>query len=877
MRYKYSLNKVEKPLNATYTEEELTRLTTLNLREICQKEKLPVGAVFKSDRAFLIRTILKYRGARKKTFIEDYIADSFSHLLDIINKKLVFESSKEIKIPTRLTLYKNLEMDSHDNYFVHGENLREGSVLILNAEKEVCGILSLVFDKHKDKFVLHSKENLMIVEENLHKNYSLGFLSEKASKHLYEFYYGYEKRLISMKCRVVPISELHVLSIAPAMTSLVIDFGTSNSSVGAYLDEHYVNQKTKWDLLRKGITFNKINKIKFQEDEIIPTVISIRSCGEGEIVYRYGHDALHFSKTYGYNSPATTFFAIKRWVNDYEKYEDVSDEEGNTARVLRKDILKAYFEYIINVSCRQHKCKYEVLHITSPIKQKQQFLEMYKEILKGYEIIVDTALDESISVLYNSISNQIEKRNFEEREYYNALVIDCGGGTTDLTNCTYFIEDNQITYKLNLTTTYANGETNFGGNNITYRIFQFLKIAFSEYYTKRKIISIEDVFKTDVHDIYRYIDSNSHAETYNFLEELYENCEGIIPTKYYDFRNSPSEEYMKVRSNFYFLWNLAEKIKVDFFHATSVAQTSFHKYGLKVDVKSKKIAPEEIWRLNIYKDLKKHIFSKNITKETHELVLHTELPNIVITKEEITALIKGDIYNLIKRFIEPLYLKGELDGFHFIKLTGQTCKIDIFRDALKEFIPGRVIAAAKKEKTVDDFKLTCLEGAIKYQNSKAIGLIAPDLKNNAPITPYKLIAFTHKGEEVTMISSLEELPKSYGFVSRNIETESVILTLCDADGKALHNYPLATHINDFNPTDYVKTNEDYSQKIPQDDLDSIGENEIKIFTYAFEDKWGFHVLPLARRGENDDLLIGKELYLPFENDEWEANFFDGKR
>ncbi|MCL1924405.1 MAG: hypothetical protein FWF50_02350 [Defluviitaleaceae bacterium] len=876
MRYTYSINKVEKPLNATYTEEELTRLTTLDLREVCRKEKLPIGAVFKSDRSFLINTILKYRGARKKTFIEDYIS-GFNNILNTISKKLVFENDKEIELPTRLTLYKNMDINSYDNYFVKGENLDEGSVLILNDEKEVCGILSLVFDKNNNKFSLHSKSNFINIEENLHRNYSLGFLSEKASRHLYDFYYNYESRLLTMRCRIVPISELNVLGVEKANTSLVIDFGTSNSSVGAYLSEYQVNPKIKWDLLRKGIEFNGVSKIKFEKDEIIPTVISIKSCANGKIIYRYGHDALNFSKTHGYNSPATTFFALKRWVNDYNKEEEVSDEEGNIERIPRKDILKAYFDYLIKEACIQHKCKYEILHITSPIKQKQQFLNMYQDILKEYNIVSNTALDESISVLYNSISNQIERNNFYEKDKYKALVIDCGGGTTDLTNCTYSIHDNKITYKLDLTTTYSNGETNFGGNNITYRIFQYLKIAFSEYYTKNNKISIEDVFKTDVHGMYRYIDENSHTEAYAFLEQLYIDCENIIPTKYYDFRNSSSEDYMKVRSNFYFLWNLAEKIKVDFFHSSSVSQTSFHKHGLKSNINSKKISPEETWRLNIYKDLKKHIFSKNITRQTHELVLNTELPSIIITKDEITELIKGDIYNLIKKFIEPLYLSNELDSFNIIKLTGQTCKIDIFRDALKEFIPGRVIETSKKEKTIDDFKLTCLEGAIKYQNSKAIGLIAPTFKNNAPITPYRLTAETYKGDEITMISSLEELPQSFGHISRNIDTESIILTLRNSDGKTLHNYPLPLNISQFKRTNYRETNERYSEKVKQQYIDDIVGGEIKIFTYAYEDKWGFHVLPVARIHNDEDPLIGKEEYFAFENDEWEANFFDGKK
>lgn len=126
-----------------------------------------------------------------------------------------------------------------------------------------------------------------------------------------------------------------------------------------------------------------------------------------------------------------------------------------------------------------------------------------------------------------------------------------------------------------------------------------------------------------------------------------------------------------------------------------------------------------------------------------------------------------------------------------------------------------------------------------------------------------------------MISSLEELPKSYGHVSRHIDTQTAELTLRDADGGLLHKYPLSTRIQEFQETDYSHIRREYTDKIFQDDVDSINDNEIKIFTFAFEDKWGFFVLPLARK--DGMLLTGEKKYFPFENDEWEINFFDGRK
>ena len=912
MKYTYSLDKIEQPINATYTEEELRQLTTLQLREICLKEKIVVGVAYKLDRQYMINTILKYRGAKLRCFINSYIEESFEALTENFSKLLSIVATKDIFIPVRITLFKNMDLDTFDKYIVksgglsldrgsdadsldsNALDLKEGNVLLLDGNNNISGILNLVLEDGMLYLCCNHKLINVDLETSVFKNYSLGFLTEKGSKYLYDYYHGQEKRHLKTACYTVPISELHIVIAQKAKTPLVIDFGTSNSSAGAYLDEHQVPTQIKWDLQKNGISFNDINKVKFvdtsekskfeQLKEVIPTIIGVKSCSDPyNVIYRYGYDALQYSKRYGYNSPASVFFGIKRWVNNYNKKEDISDEEGNIAQVSRLDILKAYFEYIITLACKHHKCFYKTLHITSPVKQKQQFLEMYRAALPGCEIVSETALDEGIAVLYNSISNQIEKRRFEEKQEYKALIIDCGGGTTDLTSSTYYIKDNQITYELDLTTTYANGETNFGGNNITYRIFQYLKIAFARYYTgkleqrpkEQYKISVEDVFNEDLEDIYRHVDENGHESVYSKLENMYYACEDIIPTKYYDYRNAGTEDYMKVRSNFYFLWNLSEKIKIDFFHTYSVAYTSFHIHGIKEDAKSLKITAEESWRLNIYQDTKRYALKKNITNFSREMILHTDLPDIIVTKEEVSVLIKADIYNLIKKFIEPIYYSEGLDQFDFIKLTGQTCKIDIFRDALKEFIPGKLIESSKKEKTVNDFKLTCLEGAVKYQNARVIGLIAPKITNNAPITPYKLTAHTHTGTEITMISSLKELHKSYGYISKNIDTETMELILKSADDKVLHKYHLDTNKTHFRPTDYVETTEVLSQKIPQDDIDSIIDNEIKVFTYALEDKWGFFVLPLAR--VQGTLLMGENKYFSFENDEWELNFFDGQK
>ena len=78
-------------------------------------------------------------------------------------------------------------------------------------------------------------------------------------------------------------------------------------------------------------------------------------------------------------------------------------------------------------------------------------------------------LDEGMAVLYNTISNMLEQDTLEENEEYEALIIDCGGGTTDLCSYRFRIQDRRAAYKIYMETTYENGDTDFGGNNIENR------------------------------------------------------------------------------------------------------------------------------------------------------------------------------------------------------------------------------------------------------------------------------------------------------------------------------------------------------------------------------------------------------------------------
>ena len=81
------------------------------------------------------------------------------------------------------------------------------------------------------------------------------------------------------------------------------------------------------------------------------------------------------------------------------------------------------------------------------------------------------------------------------------MIIDCGGGTTDVASCSISRERVNDIENLSITTNYVGGDANFGGNNITYRIMQFVKIKLAFYYSQEMGISMGDHYSVFINEI----------------------------------------------------------------------------------------------------------------------------------------------------------------------------------------------------------------------------------------------------------------------------------------------------------------------------------------------------------------------------------------
>jgi len=489
------------------------------------------------------------------------------------------------------------------------------------------------------------------------------------------------------------------------------------------------------------------------------------------------------------------------------------------------------------------------------------FADLYQEILPAYRIERENMLDEGVAVLYNSISERIREEKYRDGQELRALIIDCGGGTTDLSSCRFSIRNQRVSYRIDIATAYENGDTDFGGNNLTYRIMELLKIALAGELGDGQGRLPEEIVRSMGDDLFRRVDEVGTGGVYRLLEEEYQRAEAVIPTRFREYEHRSNSEYYAVKNNFYYLFQLAEQIKKTFYGKEEILRimvsgTAIRETATKCLVADRfKLSVREGERLRVLKDIPTVYFSVNL----------------------LNRLLQADIYGIVRKFIENAYESGELQEYSIIRLTGQSCKIALFREALKEFIPGRIIQSSRREPQgteEHELKLMCLDGAIKYIKDRKFGYADVRIVNEHAAFPYVITAATHTGEEKVLIRSLDR-KHIRGFISRNMADLTLQLYLKDTDGNVRYKYNYSVNSEDFGAVEAQDVLDRYRGEILQGDLDTIVNRELKFFVLGNEERWGFLVVPVLRKEEQ--LMLGPDHFFLFETDSWLTNFFDGTK
>nr|WP_317357719.1 molecular chaperone [uncultured Tyzzerella sp.] len=855
---------LQKKENNKYFKEDLQLMTLYKLREICRKEQIISGIINPLDREELIRLILRYRGGYEGLLIKSENKEGKEKLEKLIKntKQKQFVENNLLNYNSKIVVYKGLATKFYDDITLKYNDLFVNTNALVISENKICGIFNVEQKgNNKDKLYLTKSSQIECFESET-KNYKILFMEKEVSEKIYKIYNGNLSENLQLKFYCMPLLTFQVKSPLKVNIPLAIDFGTVNTTIGLYLDENYFENR-ECNLIKNNVNYVVFYDIQnnYKEMPIFPTVIAINSLTDEKVEYLFGYEAEKLANASYIDESFCIFYDVKRWVSDYEKEEEIYDKNGKRSFIKRKDMLKGYFNYLLEEARNYFKIDIEEIHMSSPVKQKFLFNKLFNEIFEEKILPPDESIDEGMAVLYSIISEMVSQDKYEDLKEYKALIIDCGGGTTDICSCDFIIEDRKVSYKIDIKTSYENGDTDFGGNNLTYRIMQILKICIVNSLDRDVCMCFKDILNTFDLDIFRYVDKNGINSFYDILQKEYEKAELFLPTKFKNFEYLSKEEYYKARHNFYYLYTLAERLKKLFYNKLGTLKILISCNDNIVVDENTEILNIEKWKL-----------SKNTNKG---LEVIKEIPDINFNIFDIETILKADIYNIISKFMKSILSKNSFNKFSVIKLTGQSCKIELFRDSLKEFIPGRYIQFKRTNKDISDnfdLKMTCIDGCIKYLNHKRQGFAKIDITTELPSLPYKITGYTHKNEEKTLIEPFDTEGK-VGMISRNITDLTLKLYLKDIEDKEKYNYIIPFKKQDFRYIEKDEILEETNGKVIQKLTDDIIEFEVRFFVWSIPENIGFKVLPIYR--ENEELYIGEEKFISYENENWMNNFFDG--
>jgi hypothetical protein len=862
---KYFLNNEPKgaqPREA-YRLENLRAMNIFQLQDLCRRENIINASIDRLDREELIQLILTYRGTREHLLISGFKPDRLAYLeKELAKVKILYLPHEKLRLPSKIAPFDGLETGYFDDYSLSYLDELDGvNAFVLDKDRKICAVLHAVkFPGAADKLYLTSQEDFPYKEGTVNDHY-LMLCPHKFSDTLTAAYNGDAESLpIEAQAYYVPLLAFEVCGAREAQMPLAIDFGTSNTSAGVHISQAYfadTEHHVKPGLLQR----DSVNYVQFLSPEgeilpLLPTVIGVDRIEGNQVKWSYGFSADGLMSQGYMGKGVCVFYDIKRWASNFDESEILTDSEGRQLAMPRKKIIRAYFDYIIKSAERRFKCRFKKLFVSYPVKQRDRFISLYREIFAEYDLMESEMFDEGIAVLYNIIDEYIKSKNYPENTDVHTLILDCGGGTTDQTSAAFRIRTGQSAYEIDITSAYENGDTDFGGNNLTYRVMQLMKVE-AAHLISSSGKSLAEITADLPDDQYRTVDNIGRDAIYKELDEAYKLAEAIIPTRYRDYEYSGREEYYKVYNNFHYLFSLAERVKKAFFTSDQI---------LRIVVSSENINPQpdtthiraQRWKL--------------AARSQGALNVKKDMPTVGVNTYQVRAIFQADIYDIFRRLSGRLYQEKQLSSYSIVKMTGQSCKISLFRDSLKEYVPGTLIRQGSATFDKYQLKLACLEGAISYLRDKSLGLAKVNIHYERPSVPYILTAYAHNGDRITLIHSLDPGRVS-GTVSRYISASEVEVTLSDTAGSEKYRYVISSQPDGFRRVTYEDIESIYGRLIPQDEVDAIENGEIRYFVWAEAAQWGFSIVPISRRDE--ELHLGPQQVRLFEDESWMVNFFDG--
>ncbi len=315
-----------------YRQSELELMTTHQLREICRREKIVHGILNPLDKEELIHVIMRYRGTREQMLIRQDNAGGQEALEQMLTRgKIRTVTDKALHIPSRIIVYDGRTMDENDGIHIpYRASLEDTNAILVSGGSKVCGIFYLhkCWDDEEHLYVMKGKE-VSCREADL-KDYDLYCFAQQDSDKIYAVYYGLSDEMPEhLMAYRIPLMDVEVREPIALRMPLVIDFGSTNTTAGVYLDSLYF-ENTQGAPFAKTFEKNMIQYTVFEDGrKLMPSVAGVISVREGEPELVFGQKAVDLSNACYVDEGFSIFY-------DYGQggTQDLSDQKRDYQGIL---------------------------------------------------------------------------------------------------------------------------------------------------------------------------------------------------------------------------------------------------------------------------------------------------------------------------------------------------------------------------------------------------------------------------------------------------------------------------------------------------------------------------------------------------------------
>jgi len=537
-----------------YSEHELKQFPLEKLQLIAKEENIVAAGLVRDDSAKLINLILRYCKKPGQRLIRDFTRDDVDAYNQYIDLFQFTEDCVEVRIPTQLNVYQNIQMGIESGLEISGVyggiDMKQSNALLLkrdNPRKVKYEIVSfLTIQKHPDGLCLcFEKTALTHLTNNKDegKKYYLGFFKPEGNDDndmLYKTFYNRD-HLAELKdneqritCYVKKINHLELLPLRKPESALVIYLGTKCTYAMGCKDTAPIE---------------------------IPSTIFVKHIdAKSTPDYAFGHEAIEAAHDviFGQMANASYFANIKKWTENYHTNLTITDWQNESKTVKTLDVLKSFLTFVIETTRTRHQTDYDAVCILCPAIYQHYYKKMYTTMFGGADDYLIQVFPQEYATLYERFPDPPRRPEQEftvlslEQDNLNLIQSSTISATQPKKTGT---GNNYTTYEFNQKK--LEHFHPFGMEQLGVALFKYLKILLARYYTEPSCFNKPLMWTYETAD-------DAFATFGDLLDENYHQSNKVIPTQ---FNNDQLDEvkYKQYRQNFYRIKALAETVINQFF------------------------------------------------------------------------------------------------------------------------------------------------------------------------------------------------------------------------------------------------------------------------------------------------------------------------